>query len=113
MLALPALAWISMGRFLRRATSPEAKRSIWFAAVGALGAGALLSLAFTYGSVDHATHVMLLILLSGALLPLYRAEYLLSGRRNRQWCRGPGNQTLEDFSHGLCWKRPSSHSLEV
>jgi hypothetical protein len=89
MLALPAPAWILTGRFLRRATSPEANRSIWFAAVGAMGAGALLSLAFTYGSVDHATLVMLLILLSGALLPLYRAEYLLGFVLAMNWVFGP------------------------
>ena len=54
-----------------------------------MGAGALLSLAFTYGSVDRATFVMLLILLSGALLPLYRAEYLLGLVLAMNWVFGP------------------------
>jgi hypothetical protein len=87
--ALPALAWILAGRFLRRAASASAKRTILIAALGAAGAGIGLSLAFSLGTPDHAAVVLLLILLSGVALPTYRAEYLLGFVLGMAWTFGP------------------------
>ena len=89
LVALPALAWILSGRFLRRATSASATRTILIAALGAAAAGIGLSVAFSLGTPDHATLVLLAILLSGVVLPTYRAEYVLGFVLGMAWTFGP------------------------
>lgn len=88
-IALPALAWVLSGSFLRRATSRPAARAILIAAFAGAAAGTALSLAFSLGSTDHATLVLLAILLAGLAWPVYRAEYLLGFVLAMSWVFGP------------------------
>jgi hypothetical protein len=87
--ALPALAWLLSGRFLRRATSSRAARSVLIAAIGSAAAGICLSLAFSFGATDHASLVLLAILLCGIALPIHRAECLFGFVLAMAWTFGP------------------------
>lgn len=87
--ALPALTWLLSGRFLRRATSSMAARLILIAAVGSAAAGIALSLAFSYGTTDQASLVLLAILLCGIALPIHRAEFLFGFVLAMAWTFGP------------------------
>lgn len=87
--ALPALAWLLSGRFMRRASSGMATRSILIAAIGSAVAGICLSLAFSWGTTDHASLVLLAMLLCGAALPIHRAECLLGFVLAMAWTFGP------------------------
>ncbi len=89
LLALPALAWLLSGRFLRRAGTGPARRAVLTAALGAAAAGLVLSLAFSLGSSDHAALVLAAILLGAIALPVYRAEYLLGFVMGMAWTFGP------------------------
>ena len=74
---LPALAWFLSGPVLRRATTPRAAKGIAAAFFGSLLVGVALSVAFTNGFSDISSSIVLGILLSGLLLPVYRGEYVL------------------------------------
>ena len=74
---LPALAWFLSGRFLQRATAPQAAKSISVSFFGALLVGVALSVAFVNGLESASASIFFGILLSGLVLPVYRGEYLL------------------------------------
>ena len=60
----------------RAMAAPSAARTALAAFLGALAAGAALSVAFVAGSESAAGAVFLGVLLTGLVLPTYRAEYL-------------------------------------
>ncbi len=74
---LPALAWFLSRRFLKRAASPRATRTIAASLFGSLLIGLTLAAAFTNGLADASSHIFLGILLTGLVLPVYRGEYVL------------------------------------
>lgn len=87
--ALPVLAWLLSGRFLRRATSSQAVRAILVAALVSAAAGICLSLAFSFGTADHALLVLLAILVGGIVFPVYRSECLFGFVLAMAWTFGP------------------------
>lgn len=77
LLVLPVLGWLVGSVVARRATAvPSAARTALAAFLCALAAGAALSVAFVAGSESAAGAVFLGVLLTGLVLPTYRAEYL-------------------------------------
>lgn len=77
LLVLPVLGWLAGSVVARRAmAAPSAARTALAAFLGALAAGAALSVAFVAGSESAAGMVFLVVLLTGLVLPTYRAEYL-------------------------------------
>lgn len=77
LLVLPALGWLAGRVVARRAAAvPSASRTALAAFLGALAVGAALSVAFVAGSESAAGLVFLGVLLTGLVLPTYRAEYL-------------------------------------
>jgi hypothetical protein len=85
LLLLPVLAWLLIGSLRNRVLAPvdgadKALRipgRIVAGFVGALGYALLLALAFTQGNEDLAGYLFLGLLLMAAVLPVYRAEYVL------------------------------------
>jgi len=62
----------------------EENQNVWqfpiniiYAFIGALILGVLLSVFFTLGYENFPAYILLIILISGLFLPIYRAEYLL------------------------------------
>ena len=77
LLVLPVLGWLAGSVVARRASArPSAARTALAAFLGALAAGAALSVAFVAGSESAAGAVFFGVLLTGLVLPTYRAEYL-------------------------------------
>ncbi|KAF1013328.1 MAG: hypothetical protein GAK31_03477 [Stenotrophomonas maltophilia] len=77
LLVLPVLGWLAGSVVARRAAAaPSAARTALAAWAGALAVGAALSVAFVAGSESAASMVFLGVLLTGLVLPVYRAEYL-------------------------------------
>lgn len=77
LLVLPVLGLLAGEVVRRRAgrSAPPIPRAL-MAALGAMLAGALLSLAFISGNESISGLILLGVFASGLLLPIYRAEYL-------------------------------------
>ena len=74
---LPALGWLAGTTVVRRASLlPSLGRTALGAFLGSLAAGVALSVAFVAGSESAAGMVFLSVLLTGLVLPTYRAEFL-------------------------------------
>lgn len=73
LLVLPVLGTLAGGVVRRRATAAPTALAAF---LGALVAGVALSVAFVAGSESAASLVFLGVLLTGLVLPTYRAEYL-------------------------------------
>lgn len=77
LLVLPVLGWLAGRVVARRASAkPSAARTALAAFLGALAAGAALSVAFVSGNESIAAVVFFGVLLTGLVLPTYRAEHL-------------------------------------
>ncbi|WP_448142757.1 hypothetical protein [Stenotrophomonas bentonitica] len=77
LLVLPVLGWLAGSVVARRASAAFSVAHKALAGFfGALAAGCALSVAFIAGSESAAGAVFLGVLLSGLVLPTYRAEYL-------------------------------------
>lgn len=77
LVVLPVLGWLAGTAVVRRASVlPSAGRTALAAFLGSLAAGVALSVAFVAGSESAAGMVFLSVLLTGLVLPTYRAEFL-------------------------------------
>lgn len=79
LVVLPVLGWLASRSVLRRAPAdPKALTKASAAVVGALLVGIALSIAFvtTHGQGQASTYIFLAAILSGLVLPTYRAEYV-------------------------------------
>jgi hypothetical protein len=79
LVVLPVLAWLASRSVLRRVPAdPKAFAKASAAVVGAALVGIALSIAFvtTNGKGDASTYIFFAAILSGLVLPTYRAEYV-------------------------------------
>jgi hypothetical protein len=76
---LPVLGWLAARSVLRRAPAdPKALSKGCAAVIGAALVGIALSIAFvtTHGQGQASTYIFFAAILSGLVLPIYRAEYV-------------------------------------
>jgi hypothetical protein len=79
LIVLPVLGWLASRSVLRRApVDPKALGKATAAVIGAALVGVALSVAFvtTHGHGDASSYMFLAAILSGLVLPTYRAEYI-------------------------------------
>lgn len=79
LIVLPVLGWLASRSVMRRAPADRNALTKAFAAlIGAALVGIALSIAFvtTHGRGDAASYIFSAALLSGLVLPTYRAEYV-------------------------------------
>lgn len=79
LVVLPVLGWLASRSVLRRApVDPKGLAKASAAVVGALLVGVALSVAFvtTHGQGEASSYIFLAAILSGLVLPTYRAEYV-------------------------------------
>jgi len=79
LIALPVLGWLASRSVLRRApVDPGALAKASAAVVGASLVGVALSIAFvtTHGHGNASSYIFFAAILSGLVLPTYRAEYV-------------------------------------
>ena len=96
-LLLPILAWFLSGSILRRAGVDKARKipvGIVAGFGGALFYGLLLALAFIQHYEAISTYLFLGMFLAAALLPVYRAEYLLGFVLSMTFTFGAGLPTI-------------------
>lgn len=78
LVVLPVLGWLASWSVLRRtAEGPGALPKALAGALGAVLVGVALSASFRAGYEQVASYIFLGALLSGVVLPVYRAEYVL------------------------------------
>jgi hypothetical protein len=79
LIVLPVLGWLASRSVLRRTpVDPKALAKATAAVIGAALVGVALSIAFvtTHGQGQASTYIFFAAILSGLVLPTYRAEYI-------------------------------------
>lgn len=78
---LPLLTWFLLYRIQKRSSNDLAdvkfSNKILYAFIGALSFGILLSLFFSSGNTEMPFYMIMALIFSALILPIYRAEYFL------------------------------------